>query len=322
MSLYGYVPTSLNAFIGNQKIVEQVRIAIKAANKENRAMAHVLMTGPPGTGKTTLAKIIANELGSKVHYSLGATFDPEKVFYRIQEKDIVFIDEIHRMSMSTEESLYLPLEEFRWIPKAFEEANVTSPLPRFTLVGATTLLGNLSKPLRDRCSLVLQYEHYSLEDMIIIVSKVFESLQYSTSVKAIKIIAGASRFTPRTADLLTQRIIEYHLVKGRGKRITINHVKEMLKLMNIRENGLNNMDIDYLTLVANSQRAIGMKPLSTMLMTDERTITGTIEPFLTQTGFVILGARGREITTKGYELLKQEGVKLREPAIGKMIAFG
>ena len=305
-------PSVLDDYIGQTDVKENVRIFIKAALMRGVSLDHTLLYGPPGLGKTTLAHIIANEMGTSIKTASGPTIektgDLAAILSILEPNDVLFIDEIHRMPSYIEEVLYGAMEDFKLdiiIGSEGQSRNIKIDLPPFTLVGATTRAGDLSKPLRDRFGIVCKLEFYSIKELTSIVKRTASILEIQIDDDAAKEIAIRSRKTPRVANRILKRVSDFALVEGNGL-ITLDLVNSSLKRLKIDESGLDNTDIEYLTTIIKSFNGgpVGIESLSSSIGEESTTIEDVIEPFLLQEGYIKRTSRGRVVTEKTYQYLK------------------
>ena len=310
-------PKLLNDYIGQTKVKESMKIYIEAAKKRGEALDHVLLYGPPGLVKTTLSNIIANELGSNIKITSGPAIerpgDLAALLTNLQENDVLFIDEIHRMNKSIEEILYPALEDFCLdiiIGKGPTAKSIRLDLPKFTLVGATTRVGSLSTPLRDRFGIVSKLELYSNEDLTTIVKRSSAILGIDIDEEAALEIAKRSRGTPRIANRLLKRVRDYAAVLGDGE-LSLEITKLALDRLDIDDLGLDNTDRKILETIIYkySGKAVGVETLAATINEEVETIEDVYEPYLMQIGFLARTPRGRIVTPVGYEHLgiKYEG---------------
>ena len=304
-------PKTLDEYIGQTKVKESMKIYIKAAKKRKEPLDHCLFYGPPGLGKTTISGIIANEMHSKIKITSGPAIekpgDLAGLLTSLEEFDVLFIDEIHRLSKVVEEILYPALEDFVLditIGKGAEAKSIRIDLPKFTLIGATTKAGSLTTPLRDRFGIVQRLELYSVEDLSTIVKRSSKILEVETDEESRKEIARRSRGTPRIANRLLKRVRDYALVLGDGK-INLKITKHALNELEIDELGLEETDRRMLTMmiVQYSGRPVGIEALAASLGEEIDTIEDVYEPYLLQIGFIARTPRGRIALQPAYEHL-------------------
>lgn len=305
-------PDSFDEYIGQKDVKENIKVFVSAAKMRGTSLDHVLLYGPPGLGKTTLAHIIANELGSNIKTASGPTIeksgDLAAILSTLEPNDVLFIDEIHRIPRYIEEILYSAMEDFKLdiiIGSDGQSRNIKIDLPPFTLVGATTRAGDLTAPLRDRFGIVSKLEFYSNEELSLIVKRSSRVLSLEIEDEAAYEIAKRSRKTPRIANRLLKRVSDFALVNGNGI-ITLDIVKSSLKRLKIDESGLDSTDIEYLMNIINKFNGgpVGIESIASSIGEEATTIEDVIEPFLLQEGYVKRTSRGRVITEKTYKEFK------------------
>ena len=304
-------PQSLNEYIGQAAAKEMLDVYIQAALKRNESLDHVLLYGPPGLGKTTLAQIIANELGTSLKVISGPSIersgDLAAVLSTLNEGDVLFIDEIHRLPRYVEEVLYSAMEDYVLDIMVGKDSNTKSirvDLPPFTLVGATTRFGDLSAPLRDRFGVVLRLEYYTLEELKMIVNRTAGVYGTEIDAEALEELASRSRGTPRIANRLFRRVRDFADVKNEG-RITLHICTEALSKLGIDKNGLDYTDHRYLKAIIHTFKGgpVGVESIAATISEEVSTIEDVYEPYLLQEGYIKRSSRGRVATEKAYEEL-------------------
>jgi len=304
-------PSSFDEYIGQSEVKENIKIYIKSALMREESLDHILLYGPPGLGKTTLAYIIANELGSNIKTASGPSIeksgDLAAILSTLEENDVLFIDEIHRMPRFVEEILYPAMEDFCLdivIGSEGATRNVKINLPKFTLVGATTRAGDLSAPLRDRFGIISKLNYYTDEELFNIVKRTSKVLKTNITDEAAMELAKRSRGTPRICNRLFKRVRDFALVEGSGA-IDLNITKKALNRLKVDDSGLD--DTDYNLLKAIIERfdggPVGLDALASSIGEESNTIEDVYEPFLLQQGYLKRTARGRMVTDKTYEHL-------------------
>ena len=313
-------PLSFDDFSGQDQILENLKIFVQAANQRNEALDHTLFHGPPGLGKTTLANILANELQVGIKITSGPVLDKPGdlagLLTNLEERDVLFIDEIHRLSPIVEEYLYSAMEDFKidiMIESGPNARTVQINLNPFTLIGATTRSGLLTAPMRARFGISSRLQYYTTELLTTIVERSAAIFKMPISMEAAIEIAGRSRGTPRIANALLRRVRDFAQIKGNGT-IDIEIARYALKSLNVDAHGLDEMDNTILTTIIDKFKGgpVGLGTLATAVSESSETIEEVYEPFLIQEGFIMRTPRGREVTDKAYKHLGRLKTNIQE----------
>ena len=310
-------PSLIEEYIGQTEVKENMKVFIEAAKIRNESLDHVLLYGPPGLGKTTMAFIIANELEVNIKTASGPSIekpgDLAAVLSSLEPGDVLFIDEIHRMPRFIEEILYPAMEDFTLdivIGSEGATRNIKIELPPFTLVGATTKAGDLTSPLRDRFGIVNKLQYYSVEELTKIVKRTGKVLETEIEDDAAEELAKRSRGTPRIANKLFRRVRDFALVEG-NEKINLEVTKKALKRLKIDKSGLDETDKELILAIIEkfSGGPVGIDSLATSVGEEVSTIEDMYEPYLIQEGFIKRTSRGRIATEKAYEYFEKNKIK-------------
>ena len=317
-------PLSFSDFTGQKKVVENLKVFVEAARMRGEPLDHTLLHGPPGLGKTTLSNIIANELGVGFKLTSGPVLDKPGdlagLLTSLEPNDVLFIDEIHRLSPVVEEYLYSAMEDYRidiMIDKGPAARSIQIDLNPFTLVGATTRSGLLTAPLRARFGINMHLEYYDAKTLTTIVERSAKILRVRIDPKAAAEIAGRSRGTPRIANALLRRVRDFAQVKGNGD-INTEIARFSLEALNIDKYGLDEIDNKILTTIIDKFKGgpVGITTIATAIGEDAGTVEEVYEPFRIKEGFIRRTPRGREVTDLAYEHLGRDYIGQREPGQG------
>lgn len=304
-------PKRLSEFVGQKVVCDQLQLVLDAARARGASADHVLLAGPPGLGKTTLAMIIAAEMGTSLRLTSGPAIqhagDLAAILSGLQEGDVLFIDEIHRLARTAEEMLYLAMEDFRVdvvVGKGPGATSIPLTLPPFTVVGATTRSGLLPAPLRDRFGFTAHLEFYSTEDLEMVVRRSAELLSTPIDAKAAHEIASRSRGTPRIANRLLRRVVDYAQVRGNGQ-LTLDAARGALELFEVDAFGLDRLDRAVLDAMCRrfAGGPVGLTTLAVTVGEEAETVETVAEPYLVREGFVLRTTRGRMATAKAWKHL-------------------
>ncbi|MDD4184374.1 MAG: Holliday junction branch migration DNA helicase RuvB [Candidatus Izemoplasmatales bacterium] len=306
-------PQSFSEYIGQQNVKDMIMIAVQAAKKREESLDHVLLYGPPGLGKTTLASVIAHELGVSIKVCSGPTIertgDLAAILSSLEPGDVLFIDEIHRLPRIVEEILYSSMEDFVIdivVGKDTGAKSIRVDLPPFTLVGATTRFGDLSGPLRERFGIVHRLDFYEVDDLETICKRTAGIYDCPIELHAVSELAKRSRGTPRIVNRLFRRVRDFADILGDGT-ITLDITKKALGKLKIDDCGLDRKDREYLGTIIEKYRGgpVGLETIATSISEDPQTLEDVYEPFLIQQGYLSRTPRGRVATEKAYKHLKK-----------------
>jgi Holliday junction DNA helicase RuvB len=306
-------PKSLDEFIGQSKVRSQLKLILDAASIQNRTPDHLLLAGPPGLGKTTLAMIVAHESGRPLRLTSGPTIqhagDLAAILSSLAPGEVLFIDEIHRMARSAEEMLYLAMEDFRvdvMVGKGPGATSIPLDIAPFTLVGATTRSGMLPSPLRDRFGFIAHLEFYEDSELQQVVARAARKLDLSIDKEALEQVARRSRGTPRIANRLLRRVRDFALVSGK-ERIGVEEATGALKLYEVDDLGLDRLDREIMRVLVErfGGKPVGLSTLAVAVGEEQDTIEAVVEPFLVRMGLIARTARGRQATRAGFVHLGQ-----------------
>ena len=301
-------PKSFDTYVGQTALKETLKISIEAAKKRNTTLDHVLFYGPPGLGKTTLAGIIAEELGTSVKITSAPSFERPRdiigVLMSLKEGEVLFIDEIHRLNTVTEEILYPAMEDFyldMMTGKTQTVKTMRIKLPKFTLVGATTKAGGISSPLRDRFGFVHRLQFYSVDELTQVILRTAKILNIEVTKDSAQEIAKRSRGTPRIANRLLKRVGDFAIVKNEAK-VDLSLTNESLSVLKIDEYGLDETDRNMLMFIIEKYNGgpVGLDTIAAALGEDVRTIEDVCEPYLLQAGLLVRTPRGRKVSPEAY----------------------